>query len=278
MLNQGIHLRLRRLLGVVFCFCGFVCCAKVSAEVPELYFTEIHHCPAEPEPEWVEVYNASGRSLPIEEYRFCSRSKNWSVGKTRGKDSIAPYETVLFSRDTLSLREYIGFKDIRLIQYAMGYLNNTAGSLAICKGDTVIDSVAWDKSTVTCPSGFNPQTGRAENTPGFQKTFERDDQSARHLGHKGALPREQTAPFAFKLSTRLVRVNKTPLRVFVDSEQPVSLRLLDSAGREQWKTEVPPYSNAWVNVPLNHLAGIGVAYISLSSGRYEKLVGFLLRP
>ena len=255
-----------RLMGVLLCFCGFAFCA----EVPELYFTEIHHCPAEPEPEWVEVYNASGRPLPIEEYRFCNRSKNWSVGKTRGRDSIAPYETVLFSRDTLLLREYIGFKDVRLIQYAMGYLNNTAGSLAICKGDSVIDSVAWDKSTVTCPSGFNPRTGRAENTPGFQKTLD-------SRGSHGAGTESRNAPFTFKLSTRVVRLNKTPLRVYVESEQSVELKLLDSAGREQWKTVVSPYSNAWLNIPLQYL-GIGVAYISLSSGRYEKLVGFLLRP
>ena len=253
-------------MGVLLCFCGFAFCA----EVPELYFTEIHHCPAEPEPEWVEVYNASGRPLPIEEYRFCNRSKNWSVGKTRGRDSIAPYETVLFSRDTLLLREYIGFKDVRLIQYAMGYLNNTAGSLAICKGDSVIDSVAWDKSTVTCPAGFNPRTGRAENTPGFQKTLD-------SRGSHGSGTGSRNAPFTFKLSTRVVRLNKTPLRVYVESEQSVELKLLDSAGREQWKTVVSPYSNAWLNIPLQYL-GIGVAYISLSSGRYEKLVGFLLRP
>ena len=257
-----------RLIGVLLCFCGFAFCA----EVPELYFTEIHHCPVEPEPEWVEIYNASGRRLPIGEYRFCNRAKNWSVGKTRGKDSIAPYETVLLSRDTLLLREYIGFRDVRLIQYAMGYLNNTAGSLAICKGDTVIDSVAWDKNTVTCPSGFNPRTGRAENTPGFQKT------SIQDRGHKGALSREQTAPFTFRLSTRVLRLNKTPLRVYVESGQTVTLKLLDSAGREQWKTNVPPYTNAWLNVPLRPLSDIGVVYISLSSGRYEKLVGLLVRP
>lgn len=267
--------RLNLCFGAVFLLCGFALCSEISAEVPELYFTEIHHCPAEPEPEWVEVYNASGRSLPIEEYRFCNRAKNWSVGKTRGKDSIAPYETVLFSRDTLLLREYIGFKDVRLIQYAMGYLNNTAGSIAICKGDSLIDSVAWDKNTVKCPSGFNPQTGHAENTPGFQKSLERN---ASYRGNKGALPQVRTAPFTFKLSTRVVRLNKTPLRVYVESEQTVALKLLDSAGREQWKTDVPPYSNAWVNVPLDYLSGIGVAYIALSSGRYEKLVGILLRP
>ena len=277
MLNLGINLRMARLFGVAFGAVFLFCSLVYAADNPELYFTEIHHCPSEPEPEWVEVYNASGRSLPIEEYRFCNRTKNWSAGKTRGKDSIAPYETVLFSRDTLSLREYIGFRDVRLIQYAMGYLNNTAGSLAICKGDSVIDSVSWDKNTVICPSGFNPQTGRAENTPGFQKTFERDGQSAQDRGHKGALNRGQAAPFAFKLSTRVVRQNKTPLRVYVESELPVTLKLLDSAGREQWKTDVPSYSNAWINVPLGH-QGIGVAYIALSSGRYEKLVGLLVRP
>ena len=270
-MNQNAFLRLYTLLwGVVFFFFGL---ARAD-ETPDLYFTEVHHCPAEPEPEWVEVYNASGSPLPVGDYRFCNRAKNWGASQGKAKtrrDTVAPYETVLFTRDTLLLREYLGFKNVRLIQYAMGYLNNTAGSLAICKGDSVIDSVAWDKSTVACPSGFNPRTGRAENTPGFQKTID-------SRGSRGAGTVSQKAPFTFKLSTRVVRVNKTPLRVYVESEQSVVLKLLDSAGREQWNMNVSPYSNAWLNIPLQHLSGIGVAYISLSSGRYEKLVGFLLRP
>ncbi len=259
-------------IGVSLCLVAL--CVSVALGASSLIFTEIHHCPAEPEPEWVEIYNASGRSLPIGEYRFCNRSKNWSVGKSRGRDSIAPYETVLFSRDTLLLREFLGFKDVRLIQYAMGYLNNTAGSLAICKGDSVIDSVAWDKKTVACPLGFNPRTLRAENTPGFQSVHEKQDAT----GHRGSSQGEPVAPFTFKLSTRVVRLNKTPLRVYVESELPVTLKLLDSVGREQWKMVVPPYTNAWLNVPLQHLSDIGVAYIALSSGRYEKLVGLLVRP
>ena len=247
----------------------------VFSDIPKLYFTEVHHCPVEPEPEWVEVYNASASPQPIEEFRFCNRAKNWLVGKNK-HDSIAPFETVLFTRDTLLLREYLGFKDVRLIQYAMGYLNNTAGSLAICMGDTVIDSVTWDKSTVTCPSGFNPRTGRAENTPGYQS-----QQGSLWGGsaNQGVTTQsDNPAPFTFRLSTRLVRANKTPLRVYVESEFPVALRLLDSAGREQWKTTVAAHSNAWVNVPLDRLVGIGVAYIALASGRYERVVGFLVRP
>ena len=242
-----------------------------------LDFTEIHHCPSEPEPEWVEVYNASGVPQPIEEFRFCNRAKNWSAGQGKAKtrrDTIAAYETVIFTRDTLLLREYLGFKDVRLIQYAMGYLNNTAGSLAICKGDTVIDSVAWDKRTVACPAGFNPRTGRAENTPGYQGYQGGRNRILRKDG--GDAPVSEV-PFTFKLSTRVVRVGKTPFRVYVESEMPVALRLLDSAGREQWKTSVPAYSNAWLNVPLDRI-GIGVAYIALASGKYEKMVGILLRP
>lgn len=254
-------------LRLIVLFASAVFCSS------DLFFTEIHHCPAEPEPEWVEIYNASNRSLPIGEYRFCNRAKNWSAGKNRGRDSIAPYETVLFSRDTLLLREYLGFKDVRLIQYAMGFLNNTAGSIAICKGDSVIDSVAWEKKTVACPSGFNPRTGRAENTPGFQGSY-----GLEVAGRRESSQREPEAPFTFKLSTRVVRLNKTPLRVYVESELPVALKLLDSEGREQWKMIVPPYTNAWLNVPLHQLSNIGVAYIALSSGRYEKLVGLLVRP
>ena len=275
-MNQNAVLRLYTLLwGVVFFFFGLA----RAAETPDLYFTEVHHCPAEPEPEWVEVYNASGRPLPVEEYRFCNRAKNWvaSQGKAKTRrDTIAAYETILFTRDTLLLREYLGFKDVRLIQYAMGYLNNTAGSLAICKGDTVIDSVAWDKSTVACPSGFNPQTGRAENTPGYQGRVDLYKGRSADKGEK-TQPGNQ-APFTFRLSTRVVRVNKTPLRVLVEGDLPVALRLLDSAGRGQWKTIVPAHSNAWVNVPLDRLPGIGVAYIALASGRYEQLVGILVRP
>lgn len=275
-MNQNAVLRLYTLLwGVAFFFFGLA----RAAETPDLYFTEVHHCPVEPEPEWVEVYNASGGPLAFEDYRFCNRSKNWSAsqGKTRTKrDTLAAYETVIFTRDTLLLREYLGFKDVRLIQYAMGYLNNTAGSLAICKGDTVIDSIAWDKSTVACPSGFNPQTGRVENTPGYQGRVDLYRGRSADKGEKTQTGNQ--APFTFRLSTRVVRVNKTPLRVLIESDLPVTLRLLDSAGCEQWKTEVPPHSNTWLNIPLNHLSGIGVAYIALASGSYEKMVGFLLRP
>ena len=243
---------------------------------PPLRISEVHHCPAEPEPEWVEVYNAGDRAYPLSEFRFCGRGGSWAQkagsGNASGRDSIGPYESVVFTRDTLQLREFVGFGDVRLLQVSMGYLNNTSGSIAICMGEYVVDSVAWDKSTAACPAGFSPLTGRAENTPGFQG---RTGGAARGPGGAGA---DRAEPFTFKISSRVLRRGGAPLRVLVESESVVTLRLLDSAGREVFRQAVPARSDAWWNVPLDGVRSIGVAYVSMAVGKYEKLVGILLRP
>ena len=237
----------------------------------DLRFTEIHHCPLEPEPEWVEVYNATNRSFMLSEFRFCERGSSWGkFGAGAKGDSIAPFESIVLTRDTLLLREYLGFSEVRLVQVSMGYLNNSAGSLSICMGERVIDSVSWDKKTVQCPSGFNPQSGRAENTPGFQGN--------RAVRSKGNRDSGEAGPFKFKLSSRILRRGGAPLRVYVESEFEVSLRLLDSVGRTQWGKTLPAHSSGWVVVPLDGLNKVGVAYVVIGVGRYEKRVGFVLRP
>jgi len=56
-----------------------------------LMVTEVHHCPEEPMPEWIEVYNASQVALPLSKIRHCSRGNFWGADA----DSIGPYESVL---------------------------------------------------------------------------------------------------------------------------------------------------------------------------------------
>ena len=224
-----------------------------------LMVTEIHHCPEEPMPEWVEIYNASQVPLPLSKIRHCSRGTFWG---SEG-DSIGPYSNVLVSRDTLTLREQLVFGDVKLVQASIGYLNNTTGSFSLCFGDAVVDSVSWDKFTVDCPSGFNPKTGKAENTPGF-------------LGkHSEKYAQE---PFVYKLSSRVLRKKGEPLRVRVESNQEVMLNLLDSAGQVVWKQKAPAMSNTWWNVPVQEYSGVGAAYIKMSSGSFEKVVGIVVRP
>ena len=224
-----------------------------------LMVTEVHHCPEEPMPEWVEVYNASRIKIPLSRIKHCSRGGFWGLDG----DSIGPYESVLVSRDTAALREQLVYRDVSLVQASIGYLNNTAGAFSLCFGEAVVDSVRWDKFTVSCPLGFNPKTGLAENTPGF-------------LGkNAGDYSRE---PFLYKLSSRVLRKRGEPLRVRVESEYEVMLNLLDSAGQVVWKQKAPAMSNTWWKIPVQEYTGVGAAYIKLTSGSFEKVVGIVVRP
>lgn len=226
---------------------------------PPAVVSEVHHCPQEPMPEWVEVFNNSRWPLPLSHFRFCNRGGAWgSAG-----DSLLPYESVVISKDTADLRELLGFKDVRLIYASMGYLNNTAGSIEICYDQLVLDSVSWEKGTVQCPSGFNPLTGHSENTPGFQS----------HSKNK-----KVEEPFTYKLSSRIVSQKGTPLRLGIVSEQNVAVELQDSAGHSVWKKMLPPTNNAWVEIPAREKCRVGVNYVSMSVGKFKKVVGIVVRP
>ena len=237
----------------------------LTAGTSLLRVTEVHHCPEEPMPEWVELYNSSEYPLPLESFRFCDRGG--ALGMSG--DSIRPYQAVLVSKDTSSLRTALNIPDIRMIQVSLGFLNNTEGMLRLCYRDSVIDSVYWKKGTVSCPSGFNPLSMRREFTPGYLSKI------ARNVSLVGDAAK---TPVEYKLSSRVVSKKGAPLRVLVESEYNVTLSLLDSAGRRVWKSVVSALSNEWVKVPVQEYLGIGAAYVSLSVGEYEDVVGILVRP
>jgi len=220
--------------------------------------TEVHHCPAEPEPEWVEVYNRSRYALPLSRLRFCGRGGLWG----RPADSLRPYESLLLTKDSADLREALGFKDVKIVQVPMGFLNNVSGSISICLDSVAVDSAAWNKNTVACPSGFSPLYGRAEYTPGFQRV------------NANSVLEE---PFTYKLSSRVVR-RRAALRVSVVSDSELHLRLLDSAGHGVWNARIPPQSTSWYAVPAGDYCGVGVCYVSMSVGTFEKVVGIVVRP
>lgn len=237
----------------------------LTAGTSLLRVTEVHHCPEEPMPEWVELYNSSEYPLPLESFRFCDRGG--ALGMSG--DSIRPYQAVLVSKDTSSLRTALNIPDIRMIQVSLGFLNNTEGMLRLCYRDSVIDSVYWKKGTVSCPSGFNPLSMRREFTPGYLS------KNARNVSLVGDAAK---TPVEYKLSSRVASKKGAPLRVLVESEYNVTLSLLDSAGRRVWKSVVSALSNEWVKVPVQEYLGIGAAYVSLSVGEYEDVVGILVRP
>jgi len=238
-----------------------------------LRMTEVHHCPEEPMPEWVELYNASGYALPLQDFRFCDRGA--ALGGAR--DSILPFQTLLVSKDTAALRESLGIPDIRMLQVGLGYLNNTEGALRLCFRNDVVDSVYWSKGTVVCPSGFNPLTGKREFTPGYQSKSATNGGAHDAAGTVSRIA-DADKPLTYKLSSRVVSKKGAALRVRVESEFDVKLSLLDSAGRRIWKSVVSANSNEWVKIPVQEHLGIGTGFVALSVGEYEDVVGILVRP
>lgn len=223
-----------------------------------LVISEVHHCPAEPEPEWVELYNVSQRPLPLSRFGFCGRG-----GALGGEaDSVLPGSAVLVTKDSAELRAFLGFRDVLVRQVKMGVLSNTGGSLSLCFDSTAIDSVSWDRSTVDCPSGFSPLTQRRDNSPGFV----------------GAARGGAVGEVEFSLSGRIFRTDGPPPRVRVWSASDSELRLLDSAGRRVWVGSATSNSSVWHEIPLQKFGNVGVNYVSVKSGTFEKVVGIVLRP
>lgn len=224
-----------------------------------LLISEIHHCPEEPVPEWVEIYNAAARPLALDKIRFCNRGGVFGASG----DSLGPHESLIVTKDSAALRTHFGFSDVRLVQGSFGYLKNTEGSLTLCYGNAVVDSSWWNKSTVACPSGFSPLTMKADDSPGF---IRRRDASVKQ------------DPFQYKLSSRVLRRRGDPLHVKIENQENVSLKLLDSAGREMWRKSIPPTSGTWWIVPVQDYIPVGVGYVAISIGSYERVVGFVVRP
>ena len=126
----------------------------------------------------------------------------------------------------------------------------------------MVDSVSWDRSTVACPEGFSPLSSLRDNSPGF----------VRKEGKKAE------APFAVTLSSRVVRLKGAPLRVRIEGEGSVLVRLLDSASRVVWHTEADAHLSQWLDVPVQRLGSRGVNYVVVRQGDFEKVVGIVLRP
>ncbi len=241
----------------------------IAPSASPLFLTEIHPCPEEPVPEWVEIYNGSARTLPLSRVRFCDRgSIDASVS-----DSLKPKETLVLTKDTVTFREWLGFNDTRLIRANLGFLKNGADTILLCWGETRLDSVAWGKAAKfipDCPAGFVPGLYREENSPGFQTS--------------GSLNRTSPSEISFevKWSARVCsrKAKHTPLMVAVTSDSVVQVELLSGNGILLWKTNLFPDTagNTWVEVPLISKGTLGPNYVRFSEGRHEKILGVILRP
>lgn len=234
-------------------------------ETAPLYLTEVHHCPEEPVPEWVEVYSRVSRALPLSGLGFGKRG----LVPALPSDSIYPYESIVFTKDTAAFLQAVQIPGISVRRAPLGYLKNVEDSLFLTYKEAVLDFTFWNKEKgINCPNGFNPSTGRIENTPGFQ--------GKKNLSNNEVV----SAPFTFKINTRVVSksLDENSLRVLIQSEGEVLIELLSGKGALLWQKRNEPFSNAWIHIPLKNKGFLGPNFIRFSAGHYEKMVGVVLRP
>lgn len=235
----------------------------VSRKAPPLSFTEVHYCPEEGYEEWVELYNSLPRELELGNFDFCGRGKLYADSV-----SLQAFESALVAKDTSALRLEIGFNETRILKASFGALKNTADTLALCYVHDTLDVVTFGKETSSvCPKGFNPRTGRKENTPGFQ---------SRELARHG------TAPFNVEFSSRSVSLYKhEPIRVRVGTNGNEALQvrwvLVSESGRLVKEDYVEANDDTWFVLPILSEQP-GVYFFKCIAGRYEKKYGIVLRP
>lgn len=232
-------------------------------ESPPVYLTEVHHCPEEPTPEWIEIYNQENRALPLVHFGLGERG----LISSSVEDSIDSHQSLILTKDTLAFIQSKGLADLFFKQVALGYLKNTSDTIFLTYKNTVLDSTIWNKKTgIECPSGFNPKTGRAENTPGFQG--------------RGLKIQAKTSPFSFKINTRVISksIDENSLQILIESEEGVLIELLSGQGNLLWHMKNNALNHNWISIPIKQKGQLGPNFIRLSVGHYEKVVGVVLRP
>lgn len=231
-------------------------------------FTEVHPCPEEGVPEWMEIYNGGLREVSLGKMNLCVTKRTEIPDVT-----LQSRESAILVKDTAAMRSFVGTDDVQIIPVNFGYLKNAADSLYLCYGTVRADSVFWgklEKIQPDCPSGFSTSTGRKENSPGFQTP--------------GSL--EKTAdgeiPFAVKWNARIFskRNRANPLMVSVRSEKNVLVELISGRGDLLWKKrlEADAGGNVWIRVPLLEKGFPGPNFLRFSVENHEKRVGVILRP
>ncbi len=231
-------------------------------------FSEVHPCPEEGIPEWIEIYHEGSREISLSGMSLCG-NRNAKMPDAK----IGSRESAVLSKDTNAMRNFVGNDDVRIFHLNFGYLKNASDSLYLCYGERKVDSVAWgkfEKIQARCPAGFSAGTGREENSPGFQTPGSLASDAGGNL------------PFRVEWNARIFsRKNReNPLMIRVESDEEVLVELISGKGSLLWKKTLAAdfAGNRWTEVPLLDKGFPGPNFLRISQRNFEKRIGVVLRP
>jgi hypothetical protein len=180
----------------------------------------------------------------------------------QGTDSLAPGRSVLFTKDSAALREWLGASDIPVRQVRMGSLLNRADTLRLCQGETRLDSLFWLQGSL-CDSTL-------AQSPGFVRR---------------GVPGAQGMPARIALNRRGVSLAEhkgtQALQARVESPVPGRLRLVSREGRALGETPVKAADAGtadWTPVPHWRKCGTGPCFLHFLGEGVHEVAAFVVRP
>lgn len=116
---------------------------EINEQPGDLVINEIMYAPASPEPEWIEIFNKSGKQIDLKGYQIADDASKIKVVSI--SLMIKPEEYVVFARDTSIFSIYLGLTNV--VIYAFPTLNNSGDRLVLLDSlNRVIDSLEYKSS------------------------------------------------------------------------------------------------------------------------------------
>jgi len=223
-------------------------------EIP-LYISEAAPCPEEGIPEWFEVTNRTVRTFPLNGISDCKAKT-----PLKTSDSIKGKSSVLITKDSANLREFLQTDEIPIYQISIATLKNTNDTLRLCASGMKLDSIMWGRAVnrpIKCPS-------TEKISPGFVPRVSKNQVKVLQIAER-----------VLARSKRNVK-----LRVHINSEQPLELRLIDRGGfciaRKTIGAE--ELSHAWIEIPEWRKCQNGPCFIHVQGGEVDETAAFIVRP
>jgi hypothetical protein len=226
---------------------------SIYGEIP-LYISEVAPCPEEGIPEWFEITNRTAQAFPLDGISDCKAKT-----PLKSADSIKGRSSVLITKYSADLKDFLGVEEIPVYQISIATLKNTNDTLRLCYNGIKLDSVMWGKVVnrpIKCP-------GTEKINPGFVPKV------------------TNNLTKILQISERVLeRSNKKAmLRIRINSTAKPELKLIDRNGAHILKKNLNTQINdSWIEIPEWRRCQNGPCFIHLQGEGINETAAFIVRP
>ena len=226
---------------------------SLYGEIP-LYISEVAPCPEDGIPEWFEITNRTAQAFPLDGISDCKIKT-----PLKSADSIKGKSSVLITKYSADLKNFLGVEEIPVYQVSIATLKNTNDTLRLCYNGVKLDSVMWGK-----------EVNRPIKCPGTEKI------------NPGFVPKvTNNLTKVLQISERVLERSskKAMLRIHINSSSKLEIRLIDRNGTHILKRKLNTQINEeWIEIPEWRRCLNGPCFIHLQGEGINETAAFIVRP